>query len=195
MHKIRELRESKAWTQQVLSSAACVSVRTIQRAESGQPVSKESLLSIASALDVEWSDLISNTVLRRRILRINIVGIAILLGLLLLSWVVYGNQLENQTRYWIRYQMFVALCASGSSGLFAVIAVWNYYYNYAFRSSIYSFCVYGVLQFLVFNLMPFIQYPHDQYAAAFSWMFTGAVVYVFVFLSNGLFVLTRENAI
>jgi transcriptional regulator with XRE-family HTH domain len=42
----------KPWTQEQLAGAADVDVRTVQRAEKGEPVSAESLQAIAGALDV-----------------------------------------------------------------------------------------------------------------------------------------------
>jgi transcriptional regulator with XRE-family HTH domain len=49
---IRQFRDQKSWTQEQLAGAADVDVRTVQRAEKGEPVSAESLQAIAGALDV-----------------------------------------------------------------------------------------------------------------------------------------------
>ena len=49
---VRKLRESKAWTQEHLASAAGVSLRTIQRMEADGTASAESRLAIAAALNV-----------------------------------------------------------------------------------------------------------------------------------------------
>lgn len=49
---IRRIREHKPWTQEQLAGAACVDVRTVQRAEKGQPISAESLQAVTGALDV-----------------------------------------------------------------------------------------------------------------------------------------------
>ena len=57
-HPLRNFREKLQWTQQVLSDASGLSVRTIQRIESGGIPSKESLLSLAAALDVNVEDLL-----------------------------------------------------------------------------------------------------------------------------------------
>ena len=57
-HPIRNYREQLQWTQQVLSDASGLSRRTIQRIESGEIPSKESLLSLAAALDVNVEDLL-----------------------------------------------------------------------------------------------------------------------------------------
>jgi transcriptional regulator with XRE-family HTH domain len=48
---IRRLREHKPWTQEQLAGAAGVDVRTVQRAEKGEPISAESLQAIAGVLD------------------------------------------------------------------------------------------------------------------------------------------------
>ena len=50
-HRIKHLRDRKAWTQEHLASAAHVSVRTVQRAEEGV-LSAETLSALAGALDV-----------------------------------------------------------------------------------------------------------------------------------------------
>ena len=49
---IRRIREQRPWTQEQLAGAANVDVRTVQRAEKGEPISAESLQAIAGALDV-----------------------------------------------------------------------------------------------------------------------------------------------
>jgi len=55
--RIAELRRARGWTQEQLSSASGVAVRTIQRLESGTDASAETLTLIANALDVPVSDL------------------------------------------------------------------------------------------------------------------------------------------
>ena len=49
---VKNLRESKAWTQEHLATAAGVSLRTIQRMEADGSASAESRLAIAAALGV-----------------------------------------------------------------------------------------------------------------------------------------------
>lgn len=51
--KIKQLRHRKAWSQSHLAEAARLSVRTIQRLEKNGECSQETLLSVASALDVD----------------------------------------------------------------------------------------------------------------------------------------------
>ncbi|GAA4159140.1 helix-turn-helix domain-containing protein [Gryllotalpicola daejeonensis] len=55
--RIAELRRARGWTQEQLSSASGVAVRTIQRLESGTDASAETLTLIANALDVPVGDL------------------------------------------------------------------------------------------------------------------------------------------
>lgn len=50
--KIRRYRESKGWSQEVLAKATGLSLRTIQRIEAEKQASGESVLAIASALEV-----------------------------------------------------------------------------------------------------------------------------------------------
>lgn len=58
MHRIRYLREKRGWTQQHLADAASLSRKTIVRLEKGELVpSKETLLAVAAAFDVELADL------------------------------------------------------------------------------------------------------------------------------------------
>jgi uncharacterized glyoxalase superfamily protein PhnB/DNA-binding XRE family transcriptional regulator len=55
-HKIRTLREKRAWTQEQLAGAAQISPRTVQRAEEGV-MSAETKAAIAGALDVKLEKL------------------------------------------------------------------------------------------------------------------------------------------
>lgn len=55
--RVRELRERKGWSQEILAEAAGLGVRTIQRIESQGGASKESVLCIAAALDVAVREL------------------------------------------------------------------------------------------------------------------------------------------
>jgi transcriptional regulator with XRE-family HTH domain len=54
---IKVRREQKGWTQMHLAEAAALTERTVQRAERGEGVGKESLISIASALDSSVEEL------------------------------------------------------------------------------------------------------------------------------------------
>ena len=54
---LKRFRERNAWTQAHLAGASAVSERTIQRAEDGEPVSAETLKSLAGALEVSVDDL------------------------------------------------------------------------------------------------------------------------------------------
>lgn len=54
---ISELRKKKAWTQEKLADESGLSVRTIQRIESGEDASLETIRVIAEALEVEISEL------------------------------------------------------------------------------------------------------------------------------------------
>jgi transcriptional regulator with XRE-family HTH domain len=54
---IRKLRETWHWTQEELSVASGVDVRTIQRAEAGQKLSLETLKALAAAFDTSIENL------------------------------------------------------------------------------------------------------------------------------------------
>ncbi len=50
---LRKLREGRGWSQEHLADIASLSVRTVQRIESGNKTSLESLMSLASALETD----------------------------------------------------------------------------------------------------------------------------------------------
>jgi len=54
---VKKLRTSKNWSQEQLASMAGLSVRTIQRVESGQTASIETLKSLASVFEVDITKL------------------------------------------------------------------------------------------------------------------------------------------
>lgn len=56
--KIKTLRTEKNWTQQTLSEACGVSLRTIQRVERYGNASQETVMALASVLEVPQSELI-----------------------------------------------------------------------------------------------------------------------------------------
>lgn len=58
---VPELRRARGWTQEALALAADLSVRSIQRMETGGPVSAETELAVAGALDVDRSELWGET--------------------------------------------------------------------------------------------------------------------------------------
>ncbi|HAS3316722.1 TPA: helix-turn-helix transcriptional regulator, partial [Vibrio cholerae] len=55
---IKKLRERKNWSQEQLATMSGLSVRTIQRIESGNKASIESLKSLASVFEVDISKLL-----------------------------------------------------------------------------------------------------------------------------------------
>jgi transcriptional regulator with XRE-family HTH domain len=54
---IQKLRLKRGWSQQQLAEASGLSVRTIQRIETGHPASTESLKSLAAVFEVDFSTL------------------------------------------------------------------------------------------------------------------------------------------
>lgn len=58
---IRYLREQRCWSQEELASKAGVSVRTLQRAESGTPAKLDTVAFIAEALQVPPADLMDSS--------------------------------------------------------------------------------------------------------------------------------------
>ena len=55
---LRTERTDRAWSQQHLADASGVSLRTVQRAERGDPVAGKTLLALAAALDVDVQALV-----------------------------------------------------------------------------------------------------------------------------------------
>jgi transcriptional regulator with XRE-family HTH domain len=51
--KIKRWREERHWSQEHLAELAGVGIRTVQRIENGEQASRESLMAIAAAFDVE----------------------------------------------------------------------------------------------------------------------------------------------
>ena len=58
--KIRQLRISRAWSQEQLAELSSLSVRTVQRIENGEQASLETLGAIAAAFDIKVSELTEN---------------------------------------------------------------------------------------------------------------------------------------
>ncbi len=55
--RLRQLREQRAWSQDQLAEVAALSVRTVQRAESGSAASPETRMALAAALEVGPTEL------------------------------------------------------------------------------------------------------------------------------------------
>ena len=55
--KIKRWRDERAWSQEHLADVAGVGVRTVQRIEKGEGASRESLMALAAAFDVNVIDL------------------------------------------------------------------------------------------------------------------------------------------
>ena len=58
IHKLKKLRESKAWNQTHLADVSGMSLRTIQRIEKSGKVSQGSAMSICSAYDILVEDVL-----------------------------------------------------------------------------------------------------------------------------------------
>jgi transcriptional regulator with XRE-family HTH domain len=54
---VQKLRLKRGWSQQQLADASGLSVRTVQRIESGMPASTETLKSLAAVFEVDFSTL------------------------------------------------------------------------------------------------------------------------------------------
>ncbi|MEM9937551.1 MAG: helix-turn-helix transcriptional regulator [Pseudomonadota bacterium] len=58
--KIRRWREERYWSQEHLADLAGIGLRTIQRIETGEPASRDSMMALAAAFDVNVIDLTFN---------------------------------------------------------------------------------------------------------------------------------------
>lgn len=58
VQKLKQLRESKAWSQSQLADIAGISLRTVQRIEKTGAASNESVMSICSAYNIQVNDLV-----------------------------------------------------------------------------------------------------------------------------------------
>lgn len=58
--KIRQWREDRCWSQEHLADAAGVSLRTVQRLEKGDSVSRDTIRALAAAFDVDAASLALN---------------------------------------------------------------------------------------------------------------------------------------
>lgn len=58
---VQKLRLQRGWSQQQLAEFSGLSVRTIQRIERGQPASTETLKSLASVFEIEFTQLASES--------------------------------------------------------------------------------------------------------------------------------------
>lgn len=59
LNRIKQLRISRAWSQEQLAELSSLSVRTIQRIENGEQASLETLGAIAAAFDIKVAELIA----------------------------------------------------------------------------------------------------------------------------------------
>jgi transcriptional regulator with XRE-family HTH domain len=64
---LRQQRERRAWTQSQLADVAGLSMRTVQRIERSGSSAKESAMALASALDLELTDLLIQPTLTNRL--------------------------------------------------------------------------------------------------------------------------------
>ncbi|MGV8926480.1 MAG: 2TM domain-containing protein [Ewingella sp.] len=59
LNRIKQLRVSRAWSQEQLAELSSLSVRTVQRIENGEQASLETLGAIAAAFDIKVAELIA----------------------------------------------------------------------------------------------------------------------------------------
>lgn len=59
LYRIKQLRISRAWSQEQLAELSSLSVRTVQRIENGEQASLETLGAIAAAFDIKVAELIA----------------------------------------------------------------------------------------------------------------------------------------
>ena len=101
-------REHKGWTQEHLARASGLSLRTIQRIEAGDSASKDTILSLAAALDVAQEQIKGSDSLRRFQIIALTLGVA-LVAVLVAGWFLYTQDFSVQTQYWFNYRAFLAV--------------------------------------------------------------------------------------
>lgn len=190
--KISLCREERAWTQRHLADAARVSLRTVQRMEKDGIGSKESLMSIAAALDLSVDDFLiagnhKSTETFGNPLRFYLrVGglffiLLVLASSLFIAWdysmlyaVARPGDMHAFHETYFPYQKILSglgiILACYLSIWAATIAV-----SYRMLTGVLAFGA-GILIILVaFSFLPWIQFPHDQYPASMLWLFTSLV--------------------
>ncbi len=94
--KLKQLRNEKGWSQELLAKTSGLSLRTIQRLESGERASAESMLAISAALELSptalqsSSDSLAITWSRRMIMQ-GIVGMAVIIAAIGMLFKLAGN--------------------------------------------------------------------------------------------------------
>lgn len=171
-NRVRELREKKSWSQDHLAEATGLSLRTIQRAENGKNISKETKLNIAAAFDIPVAELNGNEYNFKFLILKLILSMAIILSIMI-SWFFYGQELFTQNQYFLNYKIFLMVLSLITGIAWGIGNAWYLHRHQNYLKDILQFGFGCVILFVTFNLMPFIKYPHDQYSAAFPWLVTG----------------------
>ena len=168
---VQKLREQKGWTQEHLAHASGMSLRTIQRLEAGKSVSKETIINVAAALDVAMEEIRDLYSLKKfHFVVISLSGI--LLAILATSWFFYTREFSVQTQYLLNYRTFLAITSlltgiiwgSGCAWLIRIQGPWR---------GVATWMAGLLIIFCLYNLLPFVKWPTDQYSAAFQWIITG----------------------
>lgn len=188
-NKVKELREHKGWSQDHLAEASGLSLRTIQRIESGRQVSGESLICVAAALDVKVEELSVNQDRNKWIFAIIFLIITFLIAIPF-SWLVYQDDLVNQNRFILNYRIFLMFLSLISGIIWGITGAEIFHNSGNKLKRLGIFCLGTLLISICFETMPYIKYPYDQYAATFQWIATGLVPIVFTF---GFLIWVRDD--
>lgn len=98
MNKVKILREQKNLTQNELAEKSGISLRRIQRIESGSPLKGFTLNAVAKALDTEPSDLFLNTE-NPNIERAKLINFSVLAGLVIpFGGIIFPLILTSKTK-------------------------------------------------------------------------------------------------
>ena len=173
-HRIKELREQKSWSQDHLAEATGLSLRTIQRAEAGEKLSKETLLNIAAALNVSVEEFNQSNIRSRFLIFILILSLTFFLTFII-SWLLYGENLDTQNQFFLNYKIFLMLTSFATGIAWGIGNAWFTHQHKHFVKDFVQFVIGAMVIFAVYNFLPFIKYPNDQYSAAFPWLVTGLI--------------------
>jgi len=202
---IKLLRDRRGWSQQHLADASGLSLRTIQRIEISGHCSKESIMAVAAAFDIEITQIgrpenflpsVSNTVLKIVEMMkkyIQWFGGAYILFLAIVIFILYskyaalyhsgrpGNFDEFNSIY-MNYRNVLAL-----SGILLTIylGTWASGYGYV-QNALWKGGLVFVLGIVItgaaFSLLPWFLYPYDQYSPGAVYAFSSLVPGIFCFL-------------
>ncbi len=170
--KIQKLRDTKGWTQEHLARASGLSLRTIQRLEAGKGVSKETIMSVGASLEVSPAEIIGQNSLGK--FRVIVVSLLVMLAVIMATgWILYTQEFSVQTQYVLNYRIFLAISSLITGIIWGSACAWLIHTQGKPARGLATWLAGLLILFVLYNLLPIVQWPNDQYSAAFQWIVTG----------------------